>query len=329
MRKYIFLLLLININITAYNQVIKGTVLDKQTKKIINFASVYFNGTFVGSYTDTNGNFEINVSKNKLMPLSVSALGYFSTTVADLPTDKTILIYLEPKVFELDEVVINAKSYARKRKIYLRIFKNEFLGTTSNALNCVITNENDIKFDYEAGNDTVKAFASAPILIENRSLGYNITYYLDKFEYYKSSSSFSFQGNIIFKEDLTADETQQQIFVRRRKNAYLGSRMQFFRALWLDDLNSTGFTVKNSSNETLSNKKIVYQENSRTKYLKYPGGLSLCYYSKVPTSFIVFQKERVYFNSDGYFDPDGITWEGNMAQLRIADWLPYEYIFMK
>jgi hypothetical protein len=71
--------------------------------------------------------------------------------------------------------------------------------------------------------------------------------------------------------------------------------------------------------------KIVVQKNDRTKYLKYSGSLGIAYYSKVPASFIIFLREEVYFDNNGYFDPSGISWEGEMARQRIADCLPYEY----
>jgi hypothetical protein len=58
MRKFILLFLFINFYIVAYNQVIKGTILDKKTKSPIYFASVYFNGTFVGTHSDQNGYFD-------------------------------------------------------------------------------------------------------------------------------------------------------------------------------------------------------------------------------------------------------------------------------
>jgi hypothetical protein len=232
---------------------------------------------------------------------------------------------MTPKVFELKEVIINAKSLARKRRENMMVFKNEFLGRTANALNCEIINENDITFNYGSDDDTLKAYASKPILIDNRALGYKITYYLDKFEYYKRSKSFFFKGNIIFDEDLTTEETQKQFFERKRKYAYLGSRMHFFRTLWLDDLKSSGFKVRNSADQNLNYSDIVIQEDDHKKFLKYSGDLGICYYTKVPISTIDFLKDRVYFDETGYFDPSGIGWEGAMAQLRIADWLPYEY----
>jgi hypothetical protein len=325
MKKFILLFLFLNVYLFAYDQVIRGTVFDSKTKNIIYSASVYFTGTLVGTLSDQNGNFQLDISKYRSMPLTISAIGYYSVTLTDLSAGKPLLIYMNPKVFELNEVVVKAKSTTWKRRENLTIFRNEFLGKTGNALNCEIINENDIRFTNSSDNDTVRAFAIKPILIDNKALGYKITYYLDKFEYYKQSTTFFFRGNIIFREDSTSSETKKEFFERKRKAAYLGSRMHFFRALWVDDLNSAGFGVKNSANETIGYKKIVIQKENRTKYLKYHGALGISYLAKNPASFITFLKEEVYFDANGYFDPSGITWEGDMARLRIADMLPFEY----
>jgi hypothetical protein len=130
----------------------------------------------------------------------------------------------------------------------------------------------------------------------------------------------------VFNEDLTNDDDKKMSFEKKRKAAYLGSRMQFFRSLWVNDLNGAGFTVRNSANETLGYNKIVFLKDSRTKYLRYNGNLGIAYNStKTPTSYAIMLKTMVFFDANGYFDPLGITWEGEMAQKRIADWLPFEY----
>ncbi|HUX56198.1 MAG TPA: carboxypeptidase-like regulatory domain-containing protein [Bacteroidales bacterium] len=69
-RTKLFLLILIVFNANAFNQIIKGTVLDKQSRAPIDFAVVYFNGTFVGTQTDKNGCFELDISRNLTMPTS-------------------------------------------------------------------------------------------------------------------------------------------------------------------------------------------------------------------------------------------------------------------
>jgi hypothetical protein len=325
MRKLILLFMFFIFNKVAYNQVIKGTVLDNETKNPIGFAFLYFSGTFSGTQADQNGNFEVDVTKNASIPLTISAIGYYSSTLTDFSTEKPHIVYLTPKTYQLKEVSINAKSLAKKRKANLISFKNVFLGTTYNARECEILNESDITFNYDSDKDTLKAFASKPILINNRALGYSITYYLDKFEYSRRGRTYFLQGNITFNEDLTADRTQKQVFERRREDAYLGSRMHFFRALWINDLKSVGFIVKTPSGANLDDKDIVIQEDSHRKYLKYPENIDICYYTKLPVSHIVFLKERVYFNNSGYFDGLGISWEGEFARKRIGDLLPYEY----
>jgi len=65
----------------------------------VNFATVYFNGTFVGTHSDQNGYFELDISKYKSMPLTVSALGYYTVTISDLSSAKYYRILLVPKVF--------------------------------------------------------------------------------------------------------------------------------------------------------------------------------------------------------------------------------------
>jgi len=326
MSKLILVFIFFNINLIAYNQVIKGTVFDIKTQSPIDYASVYFSGTSVGTLSDENGNFQLDISKfHPSMHLTISAIGYYSVTLEDFSTVKPNLVYMNLKLIELKEVTVNAKFHGRERSENLTIFRNEFLGTTGNAINCKITNEDDIRFKYSANKDTLKAYATKPILIDNKALGYRITYYLDKFEYYKPGKSYLFKGSIIFREDSTTKDSKKLFFERKRKQAYLGSRIHLFRSLWINNLNSAGFTVRNSANEIVPYEKIVFQKDSYAKYLKCPGSLGISYYTKQPTSFIVFLKDSVFFDSSGYFEPDAIIWEGEIARQRVADLVPYDY----
>ncbi len=322
-RKLILFLFFINIHTLAYSQVIKGRIFDKQTNEVVMFATVYFNGTFVGTCSNEQGRFELDISKNKSMPLTISAVGYYSTTLNNFSPKEISNIYLMPKLFDLKEVEVSDKSLVRKRKANLKLFKDEFLGTTTNANQCEIINENDISFDYQADIDTLKAFASKPIIIHNQALGYKITYYLDKFEYYKKSESVYFYGNIIFNEDIISDETQKEYYERKRSFAYQGSRMHFFRMLWTDNLKKTEFIIKNSQRTVLKYKNIVVQEANDIKFLSYEKYIEIGFNTSL--SYIIFRKRQVYFDKNGYFDPSGIIWKGEMGNQRIADWLPYEY----
>jgi hypothetical protein len=326
MKKLVIFILLFNNIIVAFGQMINGTILDKETGTKIDYATIYLSGTFIGTYSDKNGNFQLNLSKNTSLPLSVSAIGYNSITLNNFSFTKPLTIYLTPKVYNLNEVIINAKSLAHERRANLILFKSVFLGTTSNAKKCEILNENDITFNYESDKDTLRVYTTKPLQIENKALGYKITYFLDKFEYDRNNKTFLFKGNIIYNEDMTTEASQKKSFEQKRKNAFTGSRMHFFRELWADNLEATGFIVQNQSGVNLQYKQLVVEESDHKKYLSYKENLIITYYSKVNKSHIVFLKNRVFFDGTGYFDPSGISWEGQMAVQRVGDLLPYEYV---
>jgi len=330
MRKIFLIIVLANLSVIGYTQILSGTIKDQTTGNPVNYASVYLNGTFVGTHTDINGNFKIDVSKYPSMPLSISALGYYSVSISDLNYNNTLIIYLTPKFFELQEVVINARKISRERRTNLAIFKREFLGTTMNSLNCKIMNEDDITFSYDFSGDTLRAHSLKPILIENNALGYKLVYYLDIFKFTKNTGYILITGSCIFNEDLSIDENLQEKYQRRRRSSYLGSRMHFIKSLWQNNLPKEGFVVKDLNNKVLSPDKYLSQTEDPgtgviSKYLCKQKIMTITYYTRNTSSLILLNNDSIYFDSDGYFDPLGISWQGEMAKQRIGDLLPFEY----
>ena len=325
MKRILIFLLFISLLQSGYAQIIRGIILDKSNDAKIGYATVYFDGTFVGTNSDQNGNFELDISKYNSMPLTISALGYNRITIADFEKNEPLVIYLTPKFFELKEVVINSKKYSKERVENLAIFRKVFLGDTENGRNCLIMNEKDISFSYDAAGDTLKAFAQKPLLIVNKKLGYTITYFLNKFEYCKQDKYFIYDGNSIFKKDSTGGIAQRQAFERRRRYAYIGSRMQFFRELWKKDIDDSGFRIINSFDELLSFNDVVKTKDDQKKFFSYNGPLIISYYRRGESSYVKFLKKEVFFDQNGYSDPSGILWKGQMSKLRVGDMLPYEY----
>jgi hypothetical protein len=325
-KKLGIILVFLNLFQAGYTQIIKGTILDDSNHSIINFASIYISGTNVGTNSNQNGFFELNLLNHGSLPLTISALGYYSVTLTDFSADKPLVVYLKPKTFELNEVVISAKSISKEKKANLKLFRNEFLGITDNAHKCIIMNENDLIFNNDSSDDTLKVFASKPIIILNNGLGYKITYYLDKFEYYKDTRSFLYNGSCVFNEDLTDKLTEKRYFEKKRKSAFLGSRNHFFNSLWTNSLKSNGFFITNSEDKVLNYEDIVIVRSGFKKYLSYKGRLNICYLSKSPNSYIEIFKSPVFFDRTGYFDGTGLSIVGQMAKLRVGDLLPYDYI---
>lgn len=322
MRKTIVILLLINLYTTVYSQIIRGKIMDLNTEAGIDFAAVYFSGTSTGTHTDLTGYFELDISLYKSMPLTISALGYYSVTLSDFSHDKPNFIYLNIRDFKLSEVTITAKN---RRRGNLNIFKREFLGTTLFARSCNIENENDVMFIYNPKRDTLKAFSSNPIIIYNHALGYKIVYYLNKFEYGFSNSYLRIIGNVLFIADTTNFINLQKQFDRNRRSAFFGSRMHFLRSLWGNNLAQERFVVTDSSNVELRYNKIVTQTDSLSKYISYPRTLFIKYGPLSLQTQINVVNDYAYFDENGFFDPLRFFWQGNMAEKRIGDLLPFEY----
>jgi hypothetical protein len=119
--------------------------------------------------------------------------------------------------------------------------------------------------------------------------------------------------------------TQKKFFEKRRRIAYLGSRSHFFSSLWTNSLNSNGFSIRNSVDEIMNYEDIVTVRSGFKKYLSYKDNLYIYYLSKSPNSYLESLKNQIFFDSNGYFDGSGVKINGQMAQQRIGDLLPYDY----
>ena len=325
MKRFLLSLLILNLALNLCGQMIKGVVIDQSTGSPIDYASVFFDGTFVGTTTDEHGRFDLDVTKYRSRPLSISAVGYHSSMITDFTPGQDLNVSLKPRVFEIEEVTVSTKSLVRKRRACMRTFKNEFIGLTPNARNCHILNEEDITFNYGSERDTLKAYASRPIRIQNLSLGYEISYHLDRFEYIRKTRTVLYTGNIIFDRDLAVDEENLMKYERRRSYAYSGSSKHFFRSLWTNELEGSGFMLTNyRTGEAIAYEEIVAQDFQGWKSLVYNQDLQIAYYNKL--SYISFLAFQVRFEQDGYFEPTSIIWTGEMSKQRIADFLPYEYL---
>jgi hypothetical protein len=342
MRNIFFIIVLFWSSSIANCQIFKGTVYDRSTDSTLSFATIYIGGTSIGTYSDLQGNFELDISKYRSLPISISMLGYYTITLPEHSSNKMYNIYLSPKVKEINEIVVTGKK--GNRESYLRIFKREFLGETENAVECDILNEKDLRFSFSSESSTLKGFSSKPILIHNKNLGYTITYYLDKFNYTRKrdnsdqlTEKSTLVGNYLFKEDsLPVSESERRIIQERRKSAYLGSRMHFFRLLYLHNLtqsgeynillsenvpNSKGFIIHLKT--IIDSNSLIYGKDSLSAYLRYEGELAVTYNRM--NSILILNLDSAYFEKNGYYDPNEISFTGDMSKQRIGDLLPFEY----
>ncbi len=160
---------------------IKGTVVTSKSMPIRG-ASVYLNNSTIGTTTDKNGKFELLIREGKF-ELVASFIGY-KTIIYNIDAstyEKPLFFKLRQATNFLDEVVLKKTTYDAEWRYNLRRFKVAFLGSTKLASQSKIINPKVLSFEYDKTTGTLSAFAKEPLQIENRGLGYLITYDLVRF----------------------------------------------------------------------------------------------------------------------------------------------------
>ena len=111
MRKIFTLLFLFIISLMTYGQgLVRGIIVDKDSKESLIGATVVLKGTSKGTVTDIDGNFSLNVPKGK-NTIEISFIGYISKEIPIEVKDKTVelsTIELEPDAIGINEIRVLA-----------------------------------------------------------------------------------------------------------------------------------------------------------------------------------------------------------------------------
>lgn len=347
-RRVFLLLMLLLPTLCLHAQVIKGKVTDSETGKPIAYASVYLNGTYVGTTTDTLGRFSLTTTKTNI-PLVISYVGYQSQEITNYADTATLNIFLKHTTQLLDEVTISADEMSREKK--MKIFLREFIGSTNE--DCVITNPDDIWLHYNKKLEKLTAGSDKPLIIYNKKLGYRITYFLGTFKYIPLKTSY--QGNYIFADDTAGLKPAEITKIQQERNkVYFGSRLHFIRSLWNNKLSENNFKVHRAAGKILEGGKTIYtytylKADKDTTLLGYknlikvvsdhvyhnqqfiiiPTEISVTYQlnkNNMQTSFIRLGDYRngAFIDSDGNYGP-GLQWQGDMGISRVNQLLPNEF----
>jgi hypothetical protein len=346
-KKIAFIVLCVLLNsFFAISQSITGLVFDEKEEPIIG-ASVYFDGTALGTTTDRNGKFTILLKKRINSPLVISCIGYETVFIKN-PFDNSVnTIYLSPKPFQIKEVVIRKDQFTRKQK--LKIFKEQFLGTTKAGRSCIIQNENDIDLRYDHQTNTLVASSDKPIVITNVYLGYKLTLDLVDFDIKFNKNSIK-SGDVrsslfLVTSFFTNTDNNLQNINRRRNRSYLGSQLHFFRSLANNEWEKNKFKLFNGSlqvnpdqyftiTDTLDLKKVIIERDSKeikiissNPDIKIPfvSSFNLLYRNR-KQSTVIFRTNTIFIDKNGNnSSPDLIDFSGEMGEKRIGDLLPSDF----
>lgn len=245
MRKYSILIILLLCCNTIFSQTLTGKIINADSKEPLASASVYLSNTSIGINTNKQGIFNLSVAGGGKYKLVVSYIGYETFTklinFSHLPDD--LIIPLKPKLNKLDDVVLEPYETNGWEK-WGRFFTDLFIGTASYTWDCVIKNPEIIKFRNSKKDNKLYAYAFEPLIIKNNSLGYDIKYSLEEFEFDFSTKVVTFNGYPLFKDMAIDHPSKARRWEDKRKNVYYGSLMHFMRAFFVNRLEEEGFEMR-------------------------------------------------------------------------------------
>lgn len=242
---------------------ISGTVVSGATSQPIAGSSVFLSNTSKGTVTDKEGRFELNDVPAGNHDLIVSSIGY-ETNVYSFSSEKLPLrvrFELDQKVRELENVVVEPSLEEGWDKWGLT-FTDHFIGRTPNAAQCKIKNYKAIRFRFFRKSNRVIAYSDEPLIIENKALGYRISYQLENFEVNFKVGSSIFAGYPLIQAMDENRRNPRSKWQKSRNKSYHGSMMHFMRSLYSNKLTENQFEVRRmvrSPNYERERVKAIYK----------------------------------------------------------------------
>ncbi|MAZ28591.1 MAG: hypothetical protein CL868_16140 [Cytophagaceae bacterium] len=293
-------------------------------------ASVYFDGTTIGTITVEDGSFSIEMPADTSISLVISMLGYETIYVNGYAqANKKITVQLRESTEQLDAVILEEDTWSRAKK--LSEFKRIFLGANPPARECTILNEDALKLIYIPSKELLTAYAEEPLIIENRFLGYRLRYTLTDFTAQYNTplgglqqSGLTYYAGLSFFEELKEKPRRKQL--KNRELAYLGSTFHFLKSLRSKSLTQNGFKVFADRKEVPPYTFINVFDYNGEKGVTFKGDdpLIIMYDNNLQTSMLV--RDTLTIDKFGnHTPPDALTVGGNMGARKIAFLLPLDY----
>jgi hypothetical protein len=228
---------------------LSGTITDSASGRPLAGVSVFLNSTSKGTITRADGSFVLPGIPGGRYELIISAIGYetFVTGISSRSLPPSLKIALHTKASELASFTVEPylkDGWQRWGKFFL----DNFIGTTENASSTSIKNKEVLRFHFYKKSNRMSVTAVEPLIIENKALGYNLEYRLERFTCDFSTNILSYYGYPLFREMTSDNPARMQKWEQHRQAAYTGSLMHFMRSLYNGRIQADGFIVQHEIN---------------------------------------------------------------------------------
>lgn len=331
---------------------VAGKIIDALTQEPLQGASVFCQNTTIGTVSNANGEFGLNLS-NGGYDLVVSFMG-FETQAVRISNTMTevnqLTIALQSREKSLEEVAIIATNEVSNGwEKYGQFLTDNFLGRTDNGKECEITNPEVLHFFYSKKRKRLKVTGDSVLVINNKALGYVIKYQLDSFVHEYDNGKTLYSG-YPFYEQMEGNDEERLVWKEKRLAAYNGSVLQFLRAYHDSTLHGDGFRIeligdgKNKPSPIYNPYEPPYFDTldfNRVE-LFFPGKLRVVYAKEKPAAeYLTINKlptgtpvqisildlaNGITVEENGYyFDQKDVLTLGYWAWEKMGDFLPYDY----
>jgi hypothetical protein len=331
---------------------VSGKIVDSATKEPMGGASVYCQNTTIGTTTNKQGEFSLQL-KSGGYELIISYTGYQTKQIRISHTDATIPdIEMVKEDKSLGEVVIKSSNEVKDGwEKYGSFFLEHFIGSTPNAAKCTLLNPEALKFYLLKKSNKLRVLATEPLQIENKAFGYSMRYQLDSFLYYYNTDINLYRGFCLYSEMEGSDSLKKAWFINR-SNAYYGSKLHFMRSYYDSTLSDDGFVIDllDENNATKFNRVTDLYDTTYYGGLDSTGEIEIWYPRKISVTYTkrkpdpeylkkfklpknvgtqisyIELKDGIAIKENGYFydQKDWIN-QGYWSWKNLGDQLPYDY----
>jgi hypothetical protein len=335
-----FFIVFIITHLQAQRITLIGKVVDEYDEPLTG-ASVFFEGTTIGSSTDIDGLFQLTIENKINASFAISFIGYQTKIFDDYGvflSENPFKVVLPSSPNVLKEVVIQEPLFSQES--FMNSFKENFIGDEKFWKECRILNEDDLRFKYDKTSKTFSASSYIELQIENDYLGYKIYYTLVDFQAVFSKITLN-QNNLkaVFFAGISryVETKSSRLIYKRRERAYENSSLQFFRWLakanWKDrtfelfDLNKSidfeeYFSVMSSNDRS---NVTVFKHQKALQPSDYISDLQILHKRNIQSQ-VIFKTDSFFIDKYGLnTNIDKIIFSGAITQKRMSEMLPLDY----
>lgn len=317
-----------------------GLIVDEQQIPLSG-VMVYLDGTTWGTKTDSEGRFSLTYEPYISPVLAIYSSGKQTAFVSNPKTNEVVVLKTE---VPNNRTISNLKADERKRM--MQLFRDQFLGISEAANQCVLLNEDAIEFFQDKKNNVLFAQAKERLLISNEHLGYLISFEL--IEFYALFEKKGFNRKELIRSHFAGssfyslfEDQERKPFAKNRYRSYYGSTKHFFRNVIAKEWGFSEFLLYEAAKKTEPNDvfmiepsetlfKVTLVERKHTGKGAESAAQSFksynVHYKDKMHSFIVFRTNTFEIDRFGnHSKQEFIEMGGEFTRKLFGNYLPLNY----